>query len=170
MDLTNEQWEVLQPLIPDPVRQADGRDRPWRDSRDVLNGLLWVLRTGALWRDLPERYPPYHTCHRRFQRGTRIKKVLKEQSYHPLGSTISATAALQYTRGRQAPKVRPGTPRPRQHLHHPRHLLSRRGGDGRWPGRRHAPRAVSMRFGRYRCRIVAIGVLGSTPKSEIPHR
>jgi transposase len=55
MDLTNEHWEVLEPLIPDPVRQADGRDRPWRDSRDVLYGLLWVLRTGALWRDLPER-------------------------------------------------------------------------------------------------------------------
>lgn len=55
MDLTNEHWEVLEPLIPDPVLQADGHDRPWQDSRDVLNGLLWVLRTGALWRDLPER-------------------------------------------------------------------------------------------------------------------
>ena len=69
MDLTNEQWEVLEPLIPDPVRQADGRDKSWRDSRDVLYGLLWVLRTGALWRcDPPERYPPYQTCYRRFQR------------------------------------------------------------------------------------------------------
>jgi transposase len=55
MDLTNEHWEVLEPLIPDSVRQADSHDRPWQDSRDVLNGLLWVLRTGALWRDLPER-------------------------------------------------------------------------------------------------------------------
>jgi transposase len=67
MDLTNKQWEVLEPLIPDPARRADGRGRPWRDSRDVLNGILWVLRTGAPWRDLPERYPPYQTCHRRFQ-------------------------------------------------------------------------------------------------------
>jgi transposase len=66
MDLTNEQWEVLEPLIPVPVRRADGRGRPWRNSRDVLNGILWVLRTGAPWRDLPERYPPYQTCHRRF--------------------------------------------------------------------------------------------------------
>jgi transposase len=57
MDLTNEQWEVLEPLILDPVRQADGRGRPWRDSRDVLNGILWVLRTGAPWRDLPETLP-----------------------------------------------------------------------------------------------------------------
>jgi transposase len=68
MDLTNEQWELLEPLIPAPVRRADGRGRPWRNSRDVLNGILWVLRTGAPWRDLPERYPPYQTCHRRFQR------------------------------------------------------------------------------------------------------
>ncbi len=67
MDLTDEQWEVLKPLIPTGPRRADGRGRPWRDPRDVLNGILWVLRTGAPWRDLPERYPPYQTCHRRFQ-------------------------------------------------------------------------------------------------------
>jgi hypothetical protein len=40
MNLTNEQWEVLEPLIPDPVRRADGRGRPWRDSSSVLNGEL----------------------------------------------------------------------------------------------------------------------------------
>ena len=59
MDLTDEQWEILEPLIPDPPRRADGKGQPWRDPRDVLNGIfLWVLRTGAPWRDLPERYPP----------------------------------------------------------------------------------------------------------------
>ena len=68
MDLTDEQWEILEPLIPDLPRRADGKGRPWRDPRDVLDGILWVLRTGAPWRDLPERYPPYQTCHRRFQR------------------------------------------------------------------------------------------------------
>ena len=68
MDLTDEQWEVLEPLIPVPPRRGDGRGRPWRDPRDVLNGILWILRTGAPWKDLPERYPPYQTCHRRFQR------------------------------------------------------------------------------------------------------
>jgi len=41
--------------------------RPWKDSRAVLNGIYWVLRTGAPWADLPDRYPPYQTCHRRFQ-------------------------------------------------------------------------------------------------------
>jgi transposase len=68
MDLTDEQWEVLEPLIPDPPRREEGRGRPWRDPRDVLNGILWILRTGAPWKDLPERYPPYQTCHRRFQK------------------------------------------------------------------------------------------------------
>src|SRR5215207_6095009 len=68
MDFTDEQWEVLEPLIPDPPRREDGRGRPWRDPRDVLDGILWILRTGAPWKDLPERYPPYQTCHRRFQR------------------------------------------------------------------------------------------------------
>ena len=67
MDLTDEQWMVLERLIPEPLRREDGRGRPWRDSRQVLNGILWILRTGAPWKDLPERYPPYQTCHRRFQ-------------------------------------------------------------------------------------------------------
>ena len=64
MDLTDKQWEVLEPLIPDPPRREDGRGRPWRDPRDVLNGILWILRTGAPWKDLPERYPPYQTAFR----------------------------------------------------------------------------------------------------------
>ena len=49
-------------------KRRSQRRRPWRDPRDVLNGILWILRTGAPWKDLPERYPPYQTCHRRFQR------------------------------------------------------------------------------------------------------
>lgn len=68
MDLTDEQWETLDSLIPEPPRRPDGKGRPWRNPRDVLNGIMWVLRTGALWHDLPQRYPLYQTCHRRFQR------------------------------------------------------------------------------------------------------
>jgi transposase len=67
MDLTDEQWAVLKPIIPIPPRRPDGRGRPWRDPRAVLDGILWILRTGAQWKDLPTRYPPYQTCHRRFQ-------------------------------------------------------------------------------------------------------
>ena len=72
MDLTDEQWAILEPLIPEEERQVNRkRGRPWRDPREVLNGILWILRTGAPWQDLPERYPPYQTCHRRFQRWVR---------------------------------------------------------------------------------------------------
>src|SRR6478752_7584661 len=71
MDLMNEQWTVLEPLIGELPKRADGRGRPWRSSREVLNGILWILRTGAQWADLPDRYPPYQTCHRRFQEWVR---------------------------------------------------------------------------------------------------
>jgi len=68
MDLTDEQWMVVSQYLPeDPVR-SDRRGRPWTDRRSVLNGILWILRTGAHWADLPSRYPPYQTVHRRFQR------------------------------------------------------------------------------------------------------
>jgi transposase len=70
-DLTDAQWEILDCLIPEPTRRKDGRGRPWRGRREVLNGVLYILRTGAAWADLPERYPPYQTCHRRFQQWVR---------------------------------------------------------------------------------------------------
>ena len=67
MDLTDEQWRAVETIIPeDPVR-ADKRGRPWSDRRTVFNGVLWILRTGAPWQDLPERYGPHQTVHRRFQ-------------------------------------------------------------------------------------------------------
>ena len=66
-ELTDLQWLILDGLIPEPPRRSDGRGRPWKSRRSVLNGILWVLRTGAPWADLPERYPSYQTCHRRFQ-------------------------------------------------------------------------------------------------------
>ena len=58
MDLTEAQWKVVEPYIPrrelrPPSKQGG---RPWRSARDVLNGVLWVLRTGAPWADLPRRY------------------------------------------------------------------------------------------------------------------
>ena len=65
--MTDKQWEKVEDLIPAPEVRADGRGRPWRETRPVLEGILWILRTGAPWKDLPERFPPYQTCHRRFQ-------------------------------------------------------------------------------------------------------
>ena len=67
MELTDEQWAVVEPILPKPVKRADGKGRPRVDNRAILNGILWVMRTGAPWHDMPNRYPPYQTCHRRFQ-------------------------------------------------------------------------------------------------------
>jgi len=64
-DLTDEQSKILDPLIPKPRTRSDGRGRPWKSRRSVVNGILWVLRTGAPWADLPDRYPSFQTCHRR---------------------------------------------------------------------------------------------------------
>lgn len=85
MDLTDEQWKVVEPILPeDPVRD-DGRGRPWSERRKVLNGALWILRTGAPWQDLPPRYGPYQTAHRRFQNWVRsgaIEKILLTLAAH----------------------------------------------------------------------------------------
>jgi transposase len=79
MDLTDAQWQILEPVFR-PRRRPDGRGRPWQDTRAVVNGVLWVLRTGAPWHDLPGRYPPYQTCHRRFQHWQRtgvLRRLLR---------------------------------------------------------------------------------------------
>jgi transposase len=70
-DLTDDQWAILDSLISQPLCRTDGRGRPWKDRRAVLNGILWVLRTGAPWAEVPDRYPSYQTCHRRFQQWVR---------------------------------------------------------------------------------------------------
>jgi transposase len=83
-ELSDAQWELIEPILR-PKRRSDGRGRPWQDTRAVLNGILWVLGTGAQWRELPNRYPPYQTCHRRFQQWIRegtlghILRVLAEE-------------------------------------------------------------------------------------------
>jgi transposase len=80
MDLTDAQWAILEPVF-QPKRRSDGRGRPWRDTRAVLQGVLWILRTGAQWRELPSKYPPYQTCHRRFQSWQRsglLTRVLQQ--------------------------------------------------------------------------------------------
>jgi len=62
-DLTDFEWRVIEPLLPNKPRGV-----PRVDDRRVLNGIFWVLRSGAPWRDLPERYGPYTTVYNRFNR------------------------------------------------------------------------------------------------------
>ncbi|MDJ0722307.1 MAG: IS5 family transposase [Desulfobacterales bacterium] len=94
MELTNEQWSRIEPIIASLAEKKDPRGRRGRDPRDVLNGILWILRTGAPWKDLPARYPPYQTCHRRFQQWVnegifrRIATELVEDLYERGGIDI----------------------------------------------------------------------------------
>jgi len=60
--LTDEEWELIADVFPEPA--ATGRPR--RDARTVLDGVLWVLRTGSPWRDVPEEFGAWKTCWRMF--------------------------------------------------------------------------------------------------------
>jgi transposase len=64
-DLTDQEWERIAPLLPSSKGRRGGQ---FRDHRQVINGLLWIARTGATWDDLPRRYGPKSTCHDRLQR------------------------------------------------------------------------------------------------------
>ena len=62
-ELSDEQWKLVEPLLSTPRRTTGRRRRP---PREMLNGILWILRTGAPWRDLPERYGPWQTVYQYF--------------------------------------------------------------------------------------------------------
>ena len=62
--LTEAQWKKIAPLLPKPPKQRKG-GRPWIENRRVLEGILWILRSGARWQDLPEKFPHPSTCWRR---------------------------------------------------------------------------------------------------------
>lgn len=66
-ELTGKAWEQIVRLLPKNGR----RGQQWKDHRKVINGILWKLRTGAPWRDLPAPYGPWQTCYDRFVRWRR---------------------------------------------------------------------------------------------------
>src|SRR6201981_2390092 len=65
-ELTNEEWTAIKPMLPNKPRGV-----PRVNDRRVLNGMFWVLRSGAPWRDLPNNFGPYTTCYNRFVRWRR---------------------------------------------------------------------------------------------------
>ncbi len=81
-DLTNEQWKLIEPLL--PPAKTGGRPRS-TDLRQVINGILYLVRTGCSWRMLPRDFPPWPTVHDYYRKyrhdGTwnRIHNVLHEQ-------------------------------------------------------------------------------------------
>ena len=64
--LTDEQWKKIEKYLPKPKVNSKG-GRPWVDNRKVFEGILWILRTGAPWSDLPKRYSSPSTCWRRLK-------------------------------------------------------------------------------------------------------
>jgi transposase len=91
-DLTDQEWERLAPLLPSSEGKRGGQ---YKDHRQVLNGILWVLRTGAPWRDLPERYGPHTTCHDRLMRWRR--QGVWEQVLQALQGQADAAGEMVWT-------------------------------------------------------------------------
>ena len=65
--MTDEQWELIEPLLPQPRLRRDRRGRPWAANRACFEGILWILQTGAAWRFLPDEFPSPSTCWRRLK-------------------------------------------------------------------------------------------------------
>jgi transposase len=90
-DLSDEEWALLEPLMPSSRKSAR------QDDRRIMNAIFYVLRTGIPWRDLPERYGPYTTAYNRFNRWSRRgvwKRIFdrlalqSRDSLHLIDSTI----------------------------------------------------------------------------------
>lgn len=64
-ELTDQQWNQIEPLLP------RGRGRPSFDDRGFVNAVVWIAKTGAPWRDLPDRYGPWKTTYNRFRNWAR---------------------------------------------------------------------------------------------------
>jgi putative transposase len=96
-DLTNEEWRIIEPLIPPP--KSGGHPRTV-DMREVVNAIFYLLRTGCSWEMLPHDFPPYSTVYYYFRRWQRrglweqINQVLREQVRMKQGTSPQATAAI----------------------------------------------------------------------------
>lgn len=110
-ELSDAQWERIAPLLPG---KAGDPGRTGSDNRPFVNECLWVLRFGAHWRDLPERYGRWKTVHRRFSRWChtgvweRIFGALtaeRDNRYLMIDSTI-VRAHQQAANGKGGPRIR----------------------------------------------------------------
>lgn len=96
-DLTNEQWGIIEPLIPEA--KPNGRPRTV-DIRNVVDAILYICRTGSQWRYLPEKYPPRSTVYEYFSHWQidgvwdQINKVLSEQVRIQADRSPTPTASI----------------------------------------------------------------------------
>ena len=110
-ELSDTQWERIAPLLPGKVSDPG---RTGVDNRLFLNGVLWVLRSGAHWRDLPERYGKWKSLHKRFTRWAKagvwesvFTSLIKDRNneYLMLDSTL-VRAHQQAATGKGGPATR----------------------------------------------------------------
>lgn len=110
-ELSDVQWERVKDLLPGKVGDPG---RSGRDNRQFVNGVLWVLRSGAHWHDLPERYGKWKTVHTRFSRWAkagvwdRVFEALirdRDNQYLMLDTTL-VRAHQQAATGKGGPKIR----------------------------------------------------------------
>ena len=94
-ELTTAQWELLEPFFPSRDLLQGRPGRPRHHARPVLEGILWILRTGAQWKALPAQFPPYQTCHRRFQEWQNIGPM--EQILEALAEDLEERGNLDLT-------------------------------------------------------------------------
>ena len=96
-DLTHEQWSLIEPMI--PPAEPGGRDRTV-DMREVINGILYLNRTGCSWRQLPHEFPPWGTTHYYYRRfrldGTwqLLHDKLREKVRRKVGKKPTPSAAV----------------------------------------------------------------------------
>jgi len=86
-ELSDEEWELIEPLL--PPERTDQKGRPAKDHRIMLNGMVWLARSGAPWRDLPERYGSWKSVY------TRFSKWRDNGTLERIFSTLSADADLE---------------------------------------------------------------------------
>lgn len=80
-ELTDAQWDRIKLYFPSNTASAVGR--PYNDVRTIVNGIIWIARSGAPWRDLPERYGKWNSvykCFAKWQKKGIFEKVFQELS------------------------------------------------------------------------------------------
>lgn len=89
-ELSNQQWKRLKPLLPTPKKQADGPGRPPLELRQVINGILYWMRSGCSWELLPTDYPNYKSVYHYFN--TWSKEGIWQQIHVALVSKVRTEA------------------------------------------------------------------------------
>ena len=122
-DLTNAEWERLQPLLP----RGGARGGRWSEHRKVINGVLFRVRTGVPWRDLPERFGPWETVYKRHRRwsadGTwQLLLAQVQAAEDALGgidwdASVDSTTARAHQHAAGAPKTAPPVAPPQKGAH-----------------------------------------------------